>query len=72
MSTIAILGAGNVGQALGRRLLSHGGKVRFGVREPKKAKAALAAAKLSIPVMSRPRPQLKPRSFSWQYRRRPQ
>jgi 8-hydroxy-5-deazaflavin:NADPH oxidoreductase len=51
MATIAILGAGSVGQALGRRLVSIGRSARFGVREPKKAEATLAAERLSIPVM---------------------
>ena len=39
MDTIAILGAGNVGRALASRLVSAGAKVRFGVREPKAARA---------------------------------
>lgn len=42
MAAVAILGAGNVGRALGSRLLNAGVEVRFGVRDP-----AAVAAKLT-------------------------
>ena len=40
--TIGIIGAGNVGAALGRRLTAAGFTVRFGVRDPAKAEALVA------------------------------
>ena len=43
MSTITILGAGNVGLALGSSFLRHGKSVVFGVPEPQKYRDALAA-----------------------------
>ena len=41
MPTVAILGAGNVGRALGERLLNIGCNVRFGVRDPSAAQSML-------------------------------
>jgi predicted dinucleotide-binding enzyme len=41
--TIAIIGAGNVGMALARNLVSHGERVHFGVPDPAKYAAAVAA-----------------------------
>jgi predicted dinucleotide-binding enzyme len=41
--TIAILGAGNVGMALARNLVSHGERVHFGVPDATKYAAAVAA-----------------------------
>jgi hypothetical protein len=42
--TIAILGSGNVGAALGRRIGAAGHRVRFGVREPGKAAEVVRAS----------------------------
>jgi 8-hydroxy-5-deazaflavin:NADPH oxidoreductase len=44
MSRIAVLGAGNVGGALGRIWLSKGHQVTFGVPDPQKTKRDVAAA----------------------------
>lgn len=43
MSSLAIIGAGNVGMALGRALTRRGEPVLFGVPEPQKYAAAVAA-----------------------------
>jgi len=40
---VAIIGAGNVGMALGRALLARGESVAFGVPDPEKYRAAVAA-----------------------------
>jgi predicted dinucleotide-binding enzyme len=54
MTTVAILGAGGVGRALGERLLEAGATVCFGVRDPEAARAgltgALASAQVQIPA----------------------
>lgn len=47
---IAILGAGNVGQALAERLLAAGASVRLGVRDPDAARAALPPPLSAVPV----------------------
>jgi 8-hydroxy-5-deazaflavin:NADPH oxidoreductase len=47
MSRIAVLGAGNVGGALGRIWLSKGHQVTFGVPDPQKTKRDAAAAKIT-------------------------
>jgi 8-hydroxy-5-deazaflavin:NADPH oxidoreductase len=44
MSRITVLGAGNVGGALGRIWLSKGHQVTFGVPDPQKTKRDVAAA----------------------------
>lgn len=41
-ANVAILGAGNVGRALARRLLGAGASVRFGVRDPSESRRHLA------------------------------
>jgi predicted dinucleotide-binding enzyme len=51
MTTVAILGAGRVGRALGERLLQTGASVRFGVRNPDKAAAALTGSLAGAPVL---------------------
>lgn len=45
MQTVAIIGAGTVGRALGERLVRAGARVRFGVREP-----AVATGDLTGPL----------------------
>jgi predicted dinucleotide-binding enzyme len=50
--TIAILGAGSVGGALGRRFLALGHDVRFGVSNPDGEKYMALAAETRIPVSS--------------------
>lgn len=42
--TVAVVGAGNVGQALGRQFALAGNTVRFGVRDPMSARASAALA----------------------------
>lgn len=51
MSTVAIFGAGNVGRALGERLLQAGDVVRFGVRDPGAAAAKLTGSLAAIPSL---------------------
>lgn len=54
MGTVAILGAGQVGRALGMRAILAGDKVRFGVRHPEEAASVmegrLAAASAHLPA----------------------
>jgi predicted dinucleotide-binding enzyme len=50
MNSVAILGAGNVGQALASRLVAAGVAVRFGVRDP--GAARLTGELSAVPVMA--------------------
>ncbi len=51
MATVAILGAGSVGRALGERLLHAGAAVRFGVRDPSASISTLTGPLASVPAL---------------------
>lgn len=51
MTTVAILGAGSVGRALGERLIHAGANVLFGVREPSAAVSNLTGPLVGIPAL---------------------
>lgn len=51
MTTVAILGAGSVGRALGERLLHAGAVVRYGVREPDVTAGTLTGAVADVPAL---------------------
>jgi hypothetical protein len=51
VKTVAILGAGNVGQALGERLLQAGVVVRFGVRDAGSTARTLSGSLAAIPTL---------------------
>ncbi len=54
MSTVAILGAGSVGQALAERLDGAGAKVRFGVRDAASTRSGLHDALSHLDVLDAP------------------
>jgi predicted dinucleotide-binding enzyme len=51
MTTVAILGAGNVGLALGERMLERGVSIRFGVRDPKASANKVTGALADVPAL---------------------
>jgi predicted dinucleotide-binding enzyme len=51
MTTIAVLGAGSVGQALAERLIQAGEQVCFGVRDPGKLAGKGGAATAAVPAL---------------------
>ena len=52
MNTVAIVGAGNVGRALGERLRQAGAVVRFGVRDPVSAANTFSGPLAGVPALS--------------------
>jgi hypothetical protein len=50
MTTVAILGTGRVGRALGERLVNAGASVRFGARNPEPAAANLPGLLTGVPT----------------------
>ena len=50
MTTVAILGTGRVGRALGERLVNAGASVRFGARNPEPAAANLPGPLAGVPT----------------------
>ena len=52
MSTVAILGAGNVGRALGERIVAGGDVLRFGARDPEEARGKLTGSLTGVPALT--------------------
>lgn len=51
MTTVAVLGAGDVGRALAHRLLHANASVRFGVRDPRMTASKLTGTLAGIPLL---------------------